>query len=335
VIEARDTSFHEPTSEPTPGRPWGETNYFGFYIPEIPLNGGVYALFRPEIGVVLSTVNLNTGRVETPQDADYWDSQVHLPIPRGTDLADFRLDNGLSIRAVDAPLSYQVDYDDGEGTEVHFDFTGLMPPFDIHDPQMDPMVAAQAEAGRWAWGTAYNGHFDQTGHARGEVVLRGRRYRLDCVTTMDHSWGPRGERHAHTMSWLHAHFSPQLAMHAIFDFDAATNGSDLSLTHGYVLQDGQVHGLKAGTGRVRRRGHYADEVTLRLVDRRDRVWELQGRGMTAFPWNAWPNVVGYNVLARWECEGRTGHGEIQDFFGVQTLCELAHPAAPGAVEALR
>jgi hypothetical protein len=335
VITARDTSFHEPTSDPASGPPWGETNYFGFYNPDVPINGGIYALFRPELGVVLSTVNLNSGRVETPQDADYWDSQVHLPIPAGTDLADFRLSNGLSIRAVDPPLSYQVDFDDGEGTEVHFSWTGLMPPFDIHDPEMDPMVAAQAEAGKWAWGTAYNGHFDQTGHARGEVVLRGRRHELDCVTTMDHSWGPRGERHAHTMSWLHAHFSPQLAMHAIFDFDAATNGSELRLTHGYVLEDGQVHGLKAGSGRTRRRGHYAEEVSLRLVDSRDRTWELQGRAMTAFPWNAWPNVVGYNVLARWECRGLTGYGEIQDFFGVQTLSDLTHAPGRSAAGAAR
>jgi hypothetical protein len=335
VITARDTSFHEPTSDPATGPPWGETNYFGFYNPDVPINGGIYTLFRPELGVVLSTVNLNSGRVETPQDADYWDSQVHLPIPAGADIADFRLANGLSIRAFDKPLSYQVDYDDGEGTEVHFTFSGLHAPYDIHDPEQDPMVAAQAEAGSWAWGTAYNGHFDATGHAVGEIVLRGRRHPLDCVTTMDHSWGPRGERHAHTMSWLHAHFSPQLAIHAIFDFDAATNGEELRLTHGYVMEDGEVHGLKAGSGRTRRRGHYADEVTLRVVDRRDRTWELQGRAMTAFPWNAWPNVVGYNVLARWECRGLTGHGEIQDFFGVQTLSDLAHPSGRSAAGAAR
>ena len=85
MITARDTSFHEPTSDPATGPPWGETNYFGFYNADVPLNGGIYALFRPELGVVLSTVNLNSGRVETPQDADYWDSQVHLPIPAGTD----------------------------------------------------------------------------------------------------------------------------------------------------------------------------------------------------------------------------------------------------------
>ena len=48
-----------------------------------------------------------------------------------------------------------------------------------------------------------------------------------------------------------------------------------------------------------------------------------------------PNVVGYNVLIRWECGGQTGYGEIQDFFGVQTLSDLAHPVTPSAVEAVR
>jgi hypothetical protein len=31
----------------------------------------------------------------------------------------------------------------------------------------------------------------------------------------------------------------------------------------------------------------------------------------------------------------TGYGEIQDFFGVQTLSDLAHPVAASAVEAVR
>ena len=53
-----------------------------------------------------------------------------------------------------------------------------MLPFDIHDPEMDPMKAkALKEAeqgGKFAWGTAYNGHFDQTGHFKGRVAVRGK-----------------------------------------------------------------------------------------------------------------------------------------------------------------
>ncbi len=80
-----------------------------------------------------------------------------------------------------------------------------MLPFDIHDPALDPMCASGTAAGKFAWGTAYNGHFDQSGHVTGEVRVRGKRYAIDCVSTMDHSWGPRPERGKPNMSWLHAH----------------------------------------------------------------------------------------------------------------------------------
>jgi hypothetical protein len=30
-------------------------------------------------------------------------------------------------------------------------------------------------------------------------------------------------------------------------------------------------------------------------------------------------MVGFNVLATWECAGRTGYGEIQDFFELPQL----------------
>jgi hypothetical protein len=33
-------------------------------------------------------------------------------------------------------------------------------------------------------------------------------------------------------------------------------------------------------------------------------------------------MVGFNVLAEWECEKRTGYGEIQDFFELPQLNAL-------------
>ena len=49
------------------------------------------------------------------------------------------------------------------------------------------------------WGHAYAGHFDQTGRYEGELSLRGRRHAIDCVATMDHSWGVRAERQTSRM----------------------------------------------------------------------------------------------------------------------------------------
>ena len=328
MITAADASLHAPTSDdPT----WAETNFWGFYVPELNLNCGVYALFRPNLGVALSTVCMNSRRAYAHWEADYSDLQMHLPMGDNFDLTNYRLANGLSVMALEPNMAYQVDYDDGDGTAIHFVYRSLMPAFDIHDPEQDPMKAAQLEAqrkaeaegqsGTWAWGTAYNGHFDQTGVFEGEVTLRGRTTPFRCVSTWDHSWGPRSERHAHNMSWLHAHFSEDFALHAIFDFDTEDNGRALRLTHGYILENGEVFGLQAGTGEtVRKTSWYPEEKSLEVTDRTGRTFRFKGEALTSFPWEAWPNVVGFNALMRWEDEnGGTGTGETQDFLGLQTL----------------
>jgi hypothetical protein len=320
MIRAEDAQFHEPNpQQPT----WAETNFFGFYDAGSRLNVGVYALFRTNIGVVSSTICMNSGRVTTPWAADFCDMRAALPIPAPRDLLDYRLVNGLHVACRDPNRVWEIAYDDGAGTSIDVRYEAVMPAFDIHDPAMDPMCAAASEHGTFAWGTAYAGHFDQTGHFRGVVTVRGRKHVIDCVSTMDHSWGPRPERGAPNMSWLHAHFSDDFAVHGIFSFDPEANGTSLSLTHGYLLDSGEVYGLKAGTGRVTREPErYAKSVHLSITDRIGRVLDLEGRGLTTFPWLCWPNMVAFNVLAEWTCEGRRGFGEIQDFFELPQLNAL-------------
>jgi hypothetical protein len=332
MITDADAEFHPPDAgEPT----WGETNFFGFYSADVPLNVGVYTLFRPNLGVVGSTICMNSGDAPAPWRADFCDMQSHLAIPEPRSLATYSLANGLTVTTEAPNERWHLGYDDGDGTSIDVTYQALMPAFDIHDPEMDPISAAQqaqAEAGGgdggFAWGTAYNGHFDQTGHYSGAVVLRGRRIPIDCTSTMDHSWGPRAERGGPNMSWLHAHFSDDYAVHAIFSFDETRGGRDLELAHGYVLKDGTVRGLAAGRGVTTRDGDFfARTVELAVTDAAGDTHHLTGQGLTRFPWQAWPNMVGFNVLARWTSTGpgdqrageQTGYGEIQDFVDLTRL----------------
>ena len=111
-----------------------------------------------------------------------------------------------------------------------------------------------------------------------------------------------------------------MALHAIFDFEAEDGGTALRLTHGYVLENGEVFGLKAGTGKTTRSGWFPEEKVLEVTDKADRTWTFRGEALTSFPWQAWPNVVGFNALMRWEDQtGRMGMGESQDFLGLSTL----------------
>lgn len=324
MIQDEDVHFHKADAG-TPN--WAETNFFGFFNASATLNVGVYALFRPNLGIVSSTICMNSGFASTPWEADFCDLRASMPIPEPRDLTDFTLENSLHIRCTRPNMDWHIGYDDGEGTTINVEYRAIMPPFDIHDPDMDPMKAKAlkevGQGGKFAWGTAYNGHFDQTGHFLGEVTIRGKASPIDCISTMDHSWGPRPERGAPNMSWLHAHFSKDLAFHAIFSFDPRANGRDLSLAHGYVVENGVIFGLKVAHGTTTRtRDRYADEVHLVLVDSRDREWRLRGKGMTSFPWQCWPNMVSFNALANWTCDGLSGYGEIQDFFEMPQLTAL-------------
>ncbi len=321
MIRPEDAQFHPPTvDDPL----WAETNYFGLYAGQDgdrPVNVGVYGLFREPLGVVGSTVSINSRKVTVPWAAEYWDAWEHLPVPTPADLTDYRLGNGLHVVCSEPNRVWDVDYSDpAADVELHFRFTGLMEPYDINDPAMDPMAAAHERD--LSWGHAYAGHFDLTGHVEGELRCRGRRLPIDCVSTMDHSWGVRAERSVSRLSWLHAHFSSDLAVHVIGDFP--TDGgpdapSDLTVTHGYVLDHGEVHGIKAGSGTTWRSDFSPVAIEVEVTDVRDRAWHLEGTALTSFPWQAWPGTVGHNALLRWSHDGQTGYGECMDFIGLGEL----------------
>jgi hypothetical protein len=329
VIGLEDAQFHAPTSDDPL---WAETNYFGVYAAQAtqtPVNIGVYGLFREPLGVAGSTVSVTSKRVTTPWTADYWDAWEHLKLPEPHDLLHYKLANGLTVDCTVPNKVWDVRYtDQAAPIDLRFRFTALMEPYDINDPGMDPMAATRDMDK--TWGHAYSGHFDLTGHVEGELSLRGQTLPIDCVTTMDHSWGIRAERQASRLCWLHAHFSRDFAVHALFDFTTETGPdapSPLALTHGYVLDHGKVHGLKAGHGTTHRTGFYPERINLTVTDSSDRTLELRGTSLTAFPWQAWPGTVGHNCLHRWTCDalgGAVGYGEIMDFIGLGELGAACH-----------
>ena len=67
------------------------------------------------------------------------------------------------------------------------------------------------------------------------------------------------------------------------------------------------------------RGHNGVRV---ITDSADRVWNLDGRALTTFPWQCWPNMVSFNSLCEWDMKGAKGHGEVQDFFELPQLNAL-------------
>lgn len=317
MIEAEDIDFHHPADA---GHLYAETNSFCITVPEENILASVYVVVRKGIGVMAADVVVYGDLSADRANCLYIDTQQHLPAPER--LSRYETPNGLSVRALD-PANYEVRYRGFDDTRIDFDFAGLMPPFDIHDPAHSPMArpeSSQQHAGS-GLGAGYAGHFDVTGHVTGTITVRGRSFDIDCVETMDHSWGTRPEVGIHSMGWMHAHFGRDLAFHWIVAFDPlAAADRQWRLAHGYVLESGSVFGLIGLTMNTVRVGRVLTAAELEVTDVRGRTYRLRGRSLAGAPWICYTSTETFTALIEWTLEdGRVGHGASQVNESMQSL----------------
>lgn len=308
MIVAEDIRYHTPENV---AFDWAETSFFSVYVPEDNLTAWVYLVARPGVGAIVCDVEVidHVGRITL--EAVYADFQQHLPLPEKFER--FTLPNGLDFQAI-SPREYRLDYVGVDDTELHWDVRGVMEPFDIHDPAMDPLASPDPNAS--GFGAAYANHFDMTAHTVGMLKVRGRSYNVDCVTTMDHSWGPRSERGMRPMGWVNANFSAQCAFQMIWTFDPMAKGWDqFTLAHGYAIVDGKVRGLVKGRMRASRpsdKGVFPGgyEAVLTDIDGREHV--LYGMVIAQQPWACYSCSMPVLSVVRWQYEGQEGVGQAQE-----------------------
>ena len=301
MITDKDLDFHATDPD---CHNWAETNYFAFFNAEHAVCGHLQALFRPNLGVVMSDVRVWRGLVERSEDTWYISNHFHMPIPAPRNLREYTLVNGLSIKAL-GPRDYRVDYIGIEDSSIHFDVRGIMEPYDIADPDMDP-ITRKARGESWTFSSAYNGHFDMSARVTGTVTVRGETIPVDCVQVMDHSWGPRTEVDLAAMMWLGGEFDG-LAIHAFFPADPA-NSETMSLAHGYVTEGGKVRGLVGGKLHVTRLAYQPMAIVFDAEDETGRKYRLHGATIAGGPWPVYPSVDVGLALVRWTMDGKVGHG---------------------------
>jgi len=313
MILATDVSFHTPAGVTYD---WAETNFFSIYLPEPNIAVWVYTVARPGIGAMVVDIEAINRIGRLTIDALYFDFQQHLPIPKK--LEDYTLPNGLSLKTSNEPRDYRIDYIGTDNTEFHWDIKGLMEPFDIHDPRMDPL--ASEDPNHSGFGAAYANHFDMTVHVRGTAKIRGKSYDVDCVTTMDHSWGPRNERGMRPMGWINGNLGKDLAFSTIWSLDQMKTGWDqFALAHGYVLIDGEVRGLTRGRIRATRNGPLPVGYEAILTDKAGREYYFVGTTVAQTPWACYSNIMAINSAVRWHCERRDGVGLAQENWPLDLL----------------
>ena len=245
-----------------------------------------------------------------PLDSTYVDFQQHLPLPEK--LEDYELPNGLKLKATKPPLDYRITYQGIDDTDFDWTVTSLMEPYDIHDPDMDPMAepASAKSPESTGFGAAYTAHFDMTVAVKGKLSLGQQSYSIDCVATMDHSWGPRPETDFSSVLWVNAHFSDRHFMHAIFSYDSsAPEGQQHQFRHGYVMVDGELRGAIAGTVSTQRKSLYPTATEMSITDVQGNEHKLTGEMLNHHPWLPYSNCLSPMAMARWEDEsGAQGFG---------------------------
>lgn len=318
MIKPEDVEYHTPADA---DHRHAETNWFCFHVPEEKLMAIIYTVARKAVGVQSCDISLYGALVDNRAETLYLDTQMALPAP--PKLSEYTTANGLYVKAVNPPRDYRVDYVGYDDTEIHVDFKGLMEPFDIHDPDHSPMAKATTEeqhAGA-GMGSGYGGHFDLTGHYSGTLKIRGREYEVDCVETMDHSWGNRAEIDVPTMGWSHAHFGKDFAIKWINHWDPGKPvDQQQSLAHGYVMEDGQAYGLtdmKLYTNRI---GSVITSVEVHVTDKRGKKFHAVGTAQAGGPWICYASSLVYAAQCRWTLDdGRVGYGLASEITSLQAL----------------
>ncbi len=310
MITAKDLEYHFTAND---DYTWTETYYIPISVPQERLFAHVYVAARPVLGSMAADIRVMGAVSGTELDLLYVDTQFHLPAPKR--FSQIHGPNGLSVVAVNPPRDYRIDYVGREGTEIHVDYTGLMNPFDIHDPDENPL-AGKTEAERLArtsMGSGYKGHFDMHAKVKGTLKVRGREYEIDNVDRMNHSWGPRPEMDIPPTNSIWAQFGQDLCFRIHLHLDPSKpTGQDQRFAHGYLLDKSEVHAIVDVQAVTTRIGIIPNSVDFIATDVRGNKYELRGTPLAGAPWRAYSNSVCWCGLMRWEHRGTIGYGSFQE-----------------------
>lgn len=302
MITPDDVQFHLPSGA---DHTWAETNFFAFYVPERNLCGSVYVVTRKALGSTLADISLFDRISVDRKDCLLVDSQQHLPAPDR--LSDYTLPNGLTVRAVRPPRDYEITYDGPGETRFDLRFEALMDPFDLHADEATNGGDASSIA-------AYTGHFDMTGRIRGTIVVGGEPIEVDCVDTMDHSWGPRPEHGHPDIVWMHAHFGEERAFHAILVQHPERDEQErYEFIRGYALVEGEVVPMQDVQLRANRAAGMGTGMEVLATGTNGLQLHLRGAAVAATN-VGWYSCMEINyALHRWMDErGRVGYGCVQE-----------------------
>jgi hypothetical protein len=305
--EPKDDLLHPERNAKVASLTLTETQYFGFCIPEERIEGFCYMYHHPKLQVVSGGILAWRGHTRSVVHGELSDIRTFMSdAALKNDLHEYRLDNGYGVKVVEPLKRHHVTYADparNNSADLHFE--AICAPVMFGD----------------------GNHFEQPMKVRGELVLRGQRYAVNCYTTRDRSWAkPRPEDNMALPpnSWTVGVFNDNFAFSCnMFDQVATTpqlHGSPLAVAHekslngGWLWRDGKLGRFVRGNKRILRDrdSRIPQYLEFDATDEHDRTIHVRGTAIASTAWHPWSNIFMPIVLMRWECEGLTTHGDCQE-----------------------
>lgn len=300
--------LHPELAQESSHHAFTETLYFGFNVPKANIDGLCYVIHRPNLGVVEGGVQVFQGVKRSMLASEIFDFRNYMSdkdFVKGN-LQSFKLESGLCFERTSGRHEFHLRYDDPARKNT-----------------IDLVVTPASEPVVWPNGR----HFEQTMKNDGEVVLRGRRYRIDGYHVRDRSWeAARLERPESIpgQAWFfgakdssvsfqctscdHPDLKPQ--WQGCFDV-----GVERSLLGGWIWMDGEMAFVETARNRVLRNRDtlFPEVIDIDIVDTKGRRIEAHGTITAAAPFFPYLNLRGVFCLVRWETSaGDIMWGEIQD-----------------------
>jgi hypothetical protein len=301
-IQESDAYLHRPFNED----PWhNEVSWIAFKVPERLINGFVYFHHRPNMKHSVGGV-----AVWDPSGEACYDCLHHSwggldEFSEDTEMFDFSLDSGLTVRTIEPLKAYNVAYE-ADGCKLNFDFRASTAP-------LQPGLSHEFGSG----------HYEQGGHLSGTLDIAGESLELDCWTMRDHSWGTRRPGKALPrmgFDWSMASGDHGFACTAVRTESLEDDpwfGTTERIISGWYLKDGVLGALTSGERRVVERGIDGRplHVVLDSKDDHGREFHAEASSDNTLNWFAgyYSFMFQWWALAKWEYDGVSVWGEEQDF----------------------
>ncbi|MET0986902.1 MAG: hypothetical protein ABW034_16015 [Steroidobacteraceae bacterium] len=312
---ARTFGANDPANESVqtehPKEPYSiaETYWFSVGNPQGGLVADFYTVMRRNLNVALTAVWIYRGMDrEHPMTIEHYNHQTALPSHEVTEKSIKAATFGMSFEIIEPLKRTAVRYRPPNGeVEADLNFDALL-----------PMVT-----------TASADHYDQAMWCTGRLRLRDEVIEVNAPGFRDRSWGvqrPEEPLKHPPLAYIWGVGSDKETAFNLRVGDDPSRGVEWDgvypvtasqIFHGGWLQrGGELRSIVKASRQTRRDATNLMkplEVTIRFEDDQGESHLLRGRPVSSMWFFPWGNVFAWFEYMVWDLDGRTAHGEVQDF----------------------